>query len=71
MAIRNNPRKTELKIARNQRNRLRTISEKLAGMACNWDGFSGWLETGGEALVEAVNKCRKDLDEQIEEWSKR
>lgn len=70
MAIRNNPCKTELKIARSQRNRLRTISEKLAEMACEWDGFSGWLETGSEALVEAVDKHRKDLDEQIEEWSK-
>ena len=38
MAIRNNPCKTELKTARSQRNRLQTISEKLAEMACKWEG---------------------------------
>lgn len=36
--MRNNPCKTELKVARSQRNRLRTMTNKLAEMARNGTG---------------------------------
>lgn len=38
--MRNNPCKTELKVARSQRNRLRTIEKKLTEMSSEWDGLS-------------------------------
>ncbi|MNE58154.1 hypothetical protein D3C80_1531680 [compost metagenome] len=69
MAVRNNPCKTELKIARSQRNKLRTMSEKLKEMCCEWDGLSGWLETESERLVESIDQHITALDEQIEAWS--
>lgn len=37
--MRNNPWKTELKVARSQRNKLRTISARLKEMTCEWDGL--------------------------------
>ena len=43
--MRNNPCKTELKVARSQLKKLRTMSEKLKEMSCEWDGLSGWLES--------------------------
>jgi len=49
--MRNNPCKTELKVARSQRNKLRTMSAKLKEMCCEWDGLSGWLETESEPLI--------------------
>lgn len=67
--MRNNPCKTELKVARSQRNRLRTMTNKLAEMASEWDGLSGWLETETEALVEAVNTHLEALEEQISDWA--
>jgi len=71
MAIKNNPCKTELKIARSQRKRLQSMSEKLNNMSCEWDGLSGWLETESERLAESVDLHLKALDEQIDEWSNR
>jgi len=67
--MRNNPCKTELKVARSQRNRLRTMTNKLAEMTSEWDGLSGWLETETEALVEAVNTHLEALEEQISDWA--
>lgn len=69
MAIKNNPCKTELKIARSQRKRLQSMSEKLNNMSSEWDGLSGWLETESERLAESVDLHLKALDEQIGEWS--
>ena len=66
MAIRNNPRKAELKAARRQ---LQSMLEKLNNMSCQWDGLSGWLETESERLAESVDQHLKALDEQIDEWS--
>lgn len=67
--MRNNPCKTELKVARSQRNRLRTMTNKLAEMTSEWDGLSGWLETETEALVEAVNTHLEALEDQISDWA--
>lgn len=69
MAVRNNPWKTELKVARSQRNKLRTMSEKLKDMCCEWDGLSGWLETESERLAESIDLHLEALDEQIHAWS--
>ncbi|MEG5552345.1 hypothetical protein UXO11_22470 [Enterobacter wuhouensis] len=69
MAVRNNPWKTELKVARSQRNKLRTLSEKLKEMCCEWDGVSGWLETETERLADSIDQHIEALDEQIEAWS--
>ncbi|MDI3171679.1 hypothetical protein QK313_27640, partial [Klebsiella michiganensis] len=52
--MRNNPWKTELKVARSQRNKLQTMSARLTDMTCEWDGLSGWLETESERLVEWI-----------------
>ncbi|WP_049222002.1 hypothetical protein [Serratia marcescens] len=69
MAVRNNPWKTELKVARSQRNKLKTMSEKLKDMCCEWDGLSGWLETESERLAESIDQHLEALDEQIHTWS--
>ncbi|HEY4436119.1 MAG TPA: hypothetical protein VGN40_08140 [Lelliottia sp.] len=69
MAVRNNPWKTELKVARSQRNKLKTMSEKLKEMCCEWDGLSGWLETESERLAESIDQHLEALDEQIQNWS--
>lgn len=69
MAVRNNPWKTELKVARSQRNKLRTMSEKLKEMCYEWDGLSGWLETESERLAESIDQHLVALDEQIHNWS--
>ena len=66
--MRNNPCKTELKVARSQRNKLRTMSAKLKEMSCEWDGLSGWLETESERLVESIDQHIQALDEQIRDW---
>ncbi|KLP59627.1 hypothetical protein ABR39_00985 [Enterobacter genomosp. O] len=67
--MRNNPWKTELKVARSQRNKLRTMSEKLKEMCYEWDGLSGWLETESERLAESIDQHLEALDEQIQNWS--
>ncbi|WP_370968066.1 hypothetical protein [Enterobacter wuhouensis] len=67
--MRNNPCKTELKVARSQRNKLRNMSAKLKEMCCEWDGLSGWLETGSEQLAESIDKHLEALEDQIREWS--
>ena len=67
--MRNNPCKTELKVARSQRNKLRTMSEKLKEMTCEWDGLSGWLETESEQLSESSDIHLEALEDQILEWS--
>ena len=54
--MRNNPCKTELKVARSQRNKLRTMSAKLKEMCCEWDGLS-------------IDKHLEVLEDQIREWS--
>ena len=69
MAVRNNPWKTELKVARSPRNKLRTMSEKLKEMCYEWDGLSGWLETESERLAESIDQHLEALDEQIHNWS--
>ncbi|WP_255248903.1 hypothetical protein [Enterobacter hormaechei] len=69
MAVRNNLWKTELKVARSQRNKLRTMSEKLKEMCYEWDGLSGWLETESERLAESIDQHLEALDEQIHNWS--
>ncbi|WP_255248755.1 hypothetical protein, partial [Enterobacter hormaechei] len=69
MAVRNNPWKTELKVARSQRNKLRTMSEKLKEMCYEWDGLSGWLETESERLAESIDKHIEALEGQIHNWS--
>ncbi|KAF1366280.1 hypothetical protein [Yokenella regensburgei] len=67
--MRNTPCKTELKVARSQRNRLRTIAKNLTEMSCEWDGLSGWLETESERLAEQVEQHLVALEEQIREWA--
>jgi SOS-response transcriptional repressor LexA len=67
--MRNNPWKTELKVARSQRNKLLTISSRLKEMCCEWDGVSGWLETESERLAESVDDHIKALEDQIREWA--
>lgn len=67
--MRNNPYKTELKVARSQRNRLKTISARLKEMSCEWDGTSGWLETESDRLAESVDQHIKALEEQIQDWA--
>ena len=67
--MRNNPCKTELKVARSQRNKLRTMSAKLKEMCCEWDGLSGWLETESEQLAESIDRHLEALEDQIREWS--
>ncbi|EJA1620461.1 hypothetical protein Q3R78_004550 [Salmonella enterica] len=67
--MRNNPWKTELKVARSQRNKLKTMSEKLKEMCCEWDGLSGWLETESERLSQSIDQHLVALDEQIHAWS--
>ncbi|MNE24279.1 hypothetical protein D3C80_1175650 [compost metagenome] len=67
--MRNNPYKTELKVARSQRNRLKTISARLKEMSCEWDGMSGWLETESDRLAESVDQHVKALEEQIQDWA--
>lgn len=69
MAVRNNPCKTELKVARSQRNKLQTMSTKLKEMCCEWDGLSGWLETESDRLAVVIDEHLKALDEQIVDWS--
>lgn len=66
--MRNNPYKSELKAARSQRNRLKTISARLKEMSCEWDGVSGWLETESERLTDSVDEHLKALEEQIQDW---
>ena len=67
--MRNNPWKTELKVARSQRNKLQTMSSRLTEMTCEWDGVSGWLETESERLVESINQHIQALDEHIRDWA--
>lgn len=67
--MRNNPCKTELKVARSQRNKLRTISARVKEMRCEWDGLSGWLETESEQLAESIDRHIEALDNQIHEWA--
>ena len=66
--MRNNPYKSELKAARSQSNRLKTISARLKAMSCEWDGVSGWLETESERLADSVDEHLKALEEQIQDW---
>ncbi|UNC52603.1 hypothetical protein D5067_0023660 (plasmid) [Enterobacter huaxiensis] len=63
--MRNNPRKTELKLARSQRNRLRTVCARFTDMPCEWDGLSGWLETESKRLVGKIGEHIITLKEQI------
>ncbi|WP_418343658.1 hypothetical protein [Raoultella ornithinolytica] len=67
--MRNNPCKKELKVARSQHNKLRTMSARLKEMTCEWGGLSGWLETESERLVESIDQHIQALDEQIGEWA--
>ncbi|EMF7494920.1 hypothetical protein V4F93_004324 [Salmonella enterica] len=67
--MRNNPWKTELKVARSQRNRLRTIENKLTEMSCEWDGLSGWLETESDRLAREIGQHLQALEEQIQQWA--
>ncbi|EBX7641455.1 hypothetical protein GTS13_004381 [Salmonella enterica] len=67
--MRNNPCKTELKVARSQRNRLRTIEKKLTEMSSEWDGLSGWLETESDRLAREVGQHLQTLEEQLQEWA--
>lgn len=67
--MRNNPCKTELKVARSQRNKLRTISARLKEMCSEWDGLSGWLETESERLADSVDEHILALEEQIQDWA--
>lgn len=66
--MRNNPYKSELKAARSQRNRLKTISARLKDMSCEWDGVSGWLETESERLTDSIDEHILALEEQIQDW---
>lgn len=66
--MRNNTYKSELKAARSQRNRLKTISARLKEMSCEWDGVSGWLETESERLADCVDEHILALEEQIQDW---
>lgn len=66
--MRNNPYKSELKAARSQRNRLKTISARLKDMSCEWDGVSGWLETESERLADSIDEHILALEEQIQDW---
>ena len=67
--MRNHPCKTELKVARSQRNRLRTIEKKLPEMSSEWDGLSGWLETESDRLAREVGQHLLALEEQLQEWA--
>lgn len=44
MSRKNNPYRDELKIARSQFRRLKTMASKLTDMAVEWDGLCGGLE---------------------------
>ena len=67
--MRNNPRKTELKVARSQRTKLRTMSAKLKETCCECAGLSGWLDTESEQLAESIDRHLEALEDQIREWS--
>lgn len=67
--MRNNPWKTELKLARSQRTRLRTVCARLTDMSCEWDGLSGWLETESERLAREIEEHIIALEEQIQTWA--
>jgi len=69
MAIRNNPRKAELKAARRQRRQLQRMLENLQKMSSEWERLSSWLETESGRLAEGIDQHLKALDEQIDEWS--
>lgn len=69
MAIRNNPRKAELKAARRQRRQLQRMLENLQKMSSEWERLSSWLKTESGRLAENVDQHLKALDEQIDEWS--
>ena len=70
MSRRPNPYGQELKIARSQRKRLRTMINKLTDMSVEWDGLSGGLESDFNMLAEETEKQLDVLDAQIGDWTK-
>lgn len=69
MSRRNNPYRDELKIARSQFRRLKTMVSKLTDMAVEWDGLCGGLECDFNILAEEVEKPLGVLDAQIKDWA--
>ena len=69
MSRRANPYGQELKIARSQCKRLKTMINKLTDMSVEWDGLSGGLECGFNMLAEEVEKQLDILDTQITDWA--
>jgi hypothetical protein len=69
MSRKSNPYRDELKIARSQFRRLKTIASKLAYMAVEWDGLCGGLECDFNILAEEAEKQLDVLDAQIKDWA--
>ncbi|HHT2664503.1 TPA: hypothetical protein ACTYSP_004168 [Citrobacter freundii] len=69
MSRRVNPYRQELKIARSQCKRLKTMINKLTNMSVEWDGLSGGLECDFNMLTEEVEKQLDVLDAQITDWA--
>ncbi|EPZ8357828.1 hypothetical protein ACXWYY_003368 [Enterobacter hormaechei] len=69
MSRKSNPYRDELKIARSQFRRLKTLASKLTDMAVEWDGLCGGLECDFNILAEEVEKQLDVLDAQIKDWA--
>lgn len=70
MSRRANPYGQELKIARSQCRRLKTMIGKLTDMAIEWDGLSGGLESDFSMLAREVGKHLDVPDQQIADRAK-
>ncbi len=66
--MKNNPNVDRLKLARQQINRLKTMSRNLTDMSIAWDGLDGGMEADFEALASTVEDQIKTHNEMINEW---
>ena len=71
MSRRANPYGQELKIARSQCRRLKTMINRLTDMSVEWDGLNGGLKCDFNMLAEEVEKQLDVPDAQITEWADR
>ena len=69
MSRKSNPYRDELKIARSQFRRLKTMVSKFTDMAVEWDGACGGLECDFNILAEDAEKQLDVLDAQIKDWA--
>ena len=65
-----NPYGQELRVARSQCRRLKTMVSRLTDMAIEWNGLSGSLECDFNMLAEEVEKQLDVLDQQVADWAK-